>query len=88
MTNAIDRHHFLAGGLSLTGLALSSTSALAQMRPEDKFDLVVMGGDVLDPGAGLRGKRDVGVYRGSSRPSKATFRPPAPTARSMHRASS
>lgn len=63
MTNTVDRRHFLAG-LSLTGLALSSPTALAQMRPEDKFDLVVKGGEVLDPGAGLRSKRDIGVYRG------------------------
>src|SRR5260221_374206 len=43
-----------------TGL-LSSTArtARAAMGPNDKFDLVIKGGEVLDPGQGLRGKRDI-----------------------------
>jgi hypothetical protein len=30
----------------------------------DKFDLVIKGGDVLDPSQPLRGKRDIGICWG------------------------
>jgi len=29
-----------------------------------KYDLVIRGGDVIDPGSGLRGKMDVGISGG------------------------
>lgn len=77
MTHAIDRRRFLAGGASLTSLALGSSAVFAQMRPEDKFDLVVKGGEVLDPGAGSRAKRDIGIYRGLI----AALEPDIPAAR-------
>jgi len=35
--------------------ATTSGSALAAMGPNDKFDLVIKGGDVLDPSQSLRG---------------------------------
>ena len=34
------------------------------MGPNDKFDLVIKGGDVLDPSQSLRGKRDIGIRYG------------------------
>ena len=34
------------------------------MGPADKFDLVIKGGEVLDPSQSLRGKRDVGIRYG------------------------
>jgi dihydroorotase len=34
------------------------------MGPSDKFDLVIKGGEVLDPSQGLRAKRDVGIRYG------------------------
>ena len=34
------------------------------MGPNDKFDLVIKGGDVLDPSQSLRGKRDIGIRWG------------------------
>jgi hypothetical protein len=38
-------------------------AAFAQgaMAPGDKFDLVIKGGDVLDPSQSLRGTRDIGI---------------------------
>src|SRR5262245_51788624 len=36
----------------------------AAMGPNDKFDLVIKDGDVLDPSQGLRGKRDIGIRFG------------------------
>ena len=38
--------------------------AYAAMGPNDKFDLVIKGGDVLDPSQSLRGKRDIGIRWG------------------------
>ncbi|MBV9955022.1 MAG: amidohydrolase/deacetylase family metallohydrolase [Pseudolabrys sp.] len=34
------------------------------MGPNDKFDLLIKGGDVLDPSQSLLGKRDIGIRRG------------------------
>ena len=53
--------------LSLTGsaaVAALSGPAHAAMGPNDKFDLVIKGGDVLDPSQSLRGKRDIGIRWG------------------------
>jgi dihydroorotase len=41
-----------------------STPVTAAMGPADKFDLVIKGGEVLDPSQSLRGKRDVGIRWG------------------------
>ena len=60
---------------SRRGLLLGATSAAllaggtaqrthAAMRPDDKFDLVVKGGEVVDPSQSLRAKRDVGIRYG------------------------
>jgi dihydroorotase len=61
--SALSRRHFL----SLTGSAAASAiggSAFAAMKPNDKFDLVIKGGEVLDPSQSLRAKRDVGIRWG------------------------
>ena len=53
--------------LSLSGsaaVAAISGPASAAMGPNDKFDLVIKGGDVLDPSQSLRGKRDIGIRWG------------------------
>jgi dihydroorotase len=44
--------------------ALVPLPSLAAMGPNDKFDLVVKGGEVLDPSQNLRARRDVGVRFG------------------------
>ena len=57
------RRNFLA----LTGsaaMARLAGRANAAMGPNDKFDLVIKGGDVLDPSQKLRGKRDIGIRYG------------------------
>src|SRR4051795_11611728 len=65
--SALSRRNFLA----LTGSTAAATlsgrfagSARAAMGPNDKFDLVIKGGDVLDPSQSLRGKRDIGIRWG------------------------
>jgi dihydroorotase len=58
------RRQFLstAGSFALT---VAGTRLVgAAMGPNDKFDLVVRGGDVLDPSQGLRGRRDIGIRYG------------------------
>ena len=57
------RRNFLAtaGSLALAG---AGGRAFAAMGPTDKFDLVIKGGDVLDPSQSLRGGRDIGIRYG------------------------
>jgi len=57
------RRDFLAGA-GTAALAVASAPAFAAMGPNDKFDLVIKGGDVLDPSQNLRGKRDIGIRYG------------------------
>jgi dihydroorotase len=61
--SVLSRREFLGSAASAT-LAAASTPAFAAMRPSDKFDLVIKGGDVLDPSQSLRGKRDIGIRYG------------------------
>jgi dihydroorotase len=63
---AVSRRQVLAysaSGLALTASGFAS-GALAAMGPNDKFDLVVKGGEVLDPSQALRARRDVGIRFG------------------------
>src|SRR5437667_11131027 len=62
------RRQFLARSaslLALTATEIGSRTALAAMGPNDKFDLVVKGGEVLDPSQNLRAKRDIGIRFGA-----------------------
>lgn len=61
--SALSRRDFLVGtsSVAITGFAETTRAA---MGPNDKFDLVIKGGDVLDPSQALRGKRDIGVRFG------------------------
>src|SRR5450432_4262018 len=64
---ALSRRHFLGLTGSAAAAAMSgcfTNPAAAAMGPNDKFDLVIKGGDVLDPSLSLRGKRDVGIRWG------------------------
>jgi dihydroorotase len=62
MANA-SRRDFLLTAASFT-LAARDGTARAAMSPSDKFDLVIKGGDVLDPSQSLRGRRDIGIRFG------------------------
>jgi dihydroorotase len=63
--SVLSRRDFLASAssftLAMTGLGGATRAA---MGPNDKFDLLVKGGDVLDPSQSLRGKRDIGIRFG------------------------
>ena len=60
----LSRRHFLALSGSAAAASLAGR-AEAAMGPNDKFDLVIKGGDVLDPSQSLRGKRDIGIRWGT-----------------------
>jgi dihydroorotase len=57
------RRHVLTGTAALA-LSAAGGPAFAAMGPDDKFDLVIKGGDVLDPSQSLRGRRDIGIRYG------------------------
>jgi dihydroorotase len=61
--SALSRRDFLALSGSAAAVALSG-NAKAAMGPNDKFDLVIRGGEVLDPSQSLRAKRDIGIRWG------------------------
>ncbi|MDB5591824.1 amidohydrolase/deacetylase family metallohydrolase [Enterovirga sp.] len=44
--------------------ASAALPAQAAMGPQDKFDLVIRGGEVVDPSQSLRGRRDLGIRFG------------------------
>ena len=61
------RRCFLRGTVSAAvvlgsaGLLRPVLAATAPFGPADKFDLVVKGGDILDPSQSLRARRDIGI---------------------------
>ena len=65
--SALSRRDFLAHASSMAlaaGAAGAIGSASAAIGPDDTFDLLIKGGDVLDPSQSLRGKRDIGIRYG------------------------
>jgi len=64
MQNAFDRRRFVLALAGAAGIATLPRAVRAAMGPNDKFDLVIRNGDVLDPSRKLRGKRDIGIRNG------------------------
>ena len=58
------RREFLAGAGAFTLAVAVAGPASAAMGPDDKFDLVIKGAEVLDPSQSLRGRRDIGIRYG------------------------
>jgi dihydroorotase len=56
------RRQFLAIAASFACAGMAPAGAA--IGPNDKFDLVIKGGEVLDPSQNLRGKRDIGIRFG------------------------
>ena len=61
--SGFSRRDFLKASGSAAAAAIAGPAA-AEMGPNDKFDLVIKGGDVIDPSQSLRGKRDLGIRWG------------------------
>jgi dihydroorotase len=64
MHKRIDRRRLVFGLISAASLAALPHSVRAAMGPNDKFDLLIRGGEVLDPSQRLRGVRDIGIRNG------------------------
>jgi len=58
------RRAFLTSAASFAVGCAIAGPARAAMGPDDKFDLVIKGGEVLDPSQSLRGRRDIGIRYG------------------------
>ena len=58
------RRRFVAGMGAAFAASGISLAVRAAMGPEDKYDLVIKGGEVLDPSQKLRGRRDIGIRFG------------------------
>ena len=58
------RRQIVAGISAAFATGFVGSTARAAMGPNDKFDLVIKGGEVLDPSQNLRGKRDIGMRYG------------------------
>ena len=54
----------LGATAAATAAGAIGVAARAAMGPNDKFDLVIKGGEVLDPSRDLRAKRDIGIRYG------------------------
>ena len=54
----------IGGALAAAATGTFSLAVRAAMGPNDKFDLVIKGGELLDPSQGLRAKRDIGIRFG------------------------
>jgi len=60
----MQRRRVVAGMGALFAGGLLAGAVRAAMNPDDKFDLVVKGGELLDPSQNLRAKRDIGMRFG------------------------
>src|SRR5688572_25063658 len=58
------RRSFVAAAGALAASSLVGRAVAAAMGPDDKFDLVIRGGEVIDPSQKLRGRRDIGIRFG------------------------
>src|SRR5438105_14231805 len=62
--NMHGRRRFVAGLGAAFAVGTMSLAVGAAMGPDDKFDLVIKGGELLDPGQKLRARRDIGIRAG------------------------
>jgi dihydroorotase len=61
--SALSRRDFLALSTSAAAATIAGPAGAA-MGPNDKYDLVIRGGEVLDPSQSLRARRDIGIRWG------------------------
>ena len=75
-----NRRRFIGGigaACAAATIGTISVAVRAAMGPDDKFDLVIKGGELLDPSQNLRAKRDIGIRYGRIE----TLEPDIPAAR-------
>src|SRR6201986_4033125 len=76
--SALSRRDFLALSTSAAAATIAGPAGAA-MGPNDKYDLVIRGGEVLDPSQSLRAKRDIGIRWGGV----AAVQKPIPAERAL-----
>src|SRR5262245_57419566 len=59
-----NRRRFVAGMGAIFAIGAMSSAVRAALKPDEKYDLVIKGGELLDPSQKLRGKHDIGIHRG------------------------
>jgi dihydroorotase len=59
-----ERRRLVLAAAASAALAALPAAVRAAMGPNEKFDLLIRGGEVLDPSQGLRGARDIGIKNG------------------------
>ena len=64
MRTSTSRRRFVSGVGAAAATASLPAAIHAAMGPNDKFDLVIKGGEVVDPSQNLRGIRDIGIRNG------------------------
>ena len=67
MANSLSRRDFVRSSgafAACAAMGVSPSALCAAMGPNDKFDLVIKGAEVLDPSQNLRAKRDIGIRYG------------------------
>src|SRR6516164_6398463 len=64
MDRPFNRRRFLVSLAATTAAGSLPVAVRAAMGPNDKFDLLIKGGEVLDPSQNLRGVRDIGIRNG------------------------
>jgi dihydroorotase len=62
--SALSRRHFVLSLAAASSTLLLPRSLYSAMGPNDKFDLLIKGGEVLDPSQSLRARRDIGLRFG------------------------
>jgi dihydroorotase len=75
MTVAISRRALLGAGTAGALLGAVPGAVQAAMGPNDKFDLLIRNGNVLDPSQNLSGKHDIGVRYGMIEEISASIAP-------------
>lgn len=58
------RHPVTAVAVGPAATTLPAAPPVVAMGPDDKYDLIIQGGEVIDPANGLRGRRDLGIRHG------------------------
>ena len=79
----LSRRRFVLAFATVSSAMLVPRRLRAAMGPNDKFDMVIKGGEVLDPSQSLRAKRDVGIRFGVIEAVEADI-PPARAHRVMN----
>src|SRR6201994_4245584 len=79
--SALSRRDFLALSTSAAAVGIAGPASAA-MGPNDKYDLVIKGGNLLDPSQSLKGRSDIGIRRGVIEANETDI-PPARAAKTI-----